>query len=345
MKYRLYTTSHKAWDGMFQVMSGAVSSIYIEMYTFLDDTKKTHDFLTLLENKARSGVEVVVIADVYGSLSLRSAAVDRLRQAGVEFFYFSRWLRRTHRKILIIDNKIAFLGGVNIVEETRHWLDLQIELRGRIVIPVLRSFAYAYEMVGGKKDTILSRRRSSIVPRIKSWITDNLPGTRYKYRLNNYYRRSLISAKKSITIVTPYLLPPRWLIALLDGAAKRGVDVRIMIPNDTDIKILNKVNYLNACRLTEVGVRFYVLPIMNHAKIMLVDGEEGVIGSQNMDLLSFHWNIEVGVLFRQKKLVADLQKIIDQWQRASVDFSMANRKITIFDRVVMAIMKLFFPIF
>lgn len=330
---------------MFKAISEAESSIYIEMYTFLDDTKKTHDFLTILEDKARAGIEVVIIADVYGSLSLRSQAVDRLREAGAEFFYFSRWFRRTHRKILIIDNKVAFLGGVNIVEETRHWLDLQIELRGRIIMPILRSFAYAYEMVGGKKESILRRRRFAVVPKVKSWITDNLPRTRRKYRLNNYYRRSLIAAKKSITIVTPYLLPPRWLMALLDGAVKRGVDVRVMIPNDTDIKILNKVNYLNACRLTEVGVSFYVLPIMNHAKIMLIDGEEGVIGSQNMDVLSFNWNIEVGVFFRQKKLVADLQKIIAQWQAASVDFSAANRRLTIFDQILISVMKLFFPIF
>jgi len=77
---------------------------------------------------------------------------------------------------------------------------------------------------------------------------------------------------------------------------------------------------------------------------MLIDDEEGVIGSQNMDVLSFNWNIEVGVFFRQKKLVADLQKIIETWQVASVDFSAANSKITFFDRTVIFFMKLFFPI-
>ena len=330
---------------MFRAMSEAVSSIYIEMYTFLDDTKQTHNFLALLEEKARSGVEVVVIADYYGSLALHGTVVEKLRQAGAEFFYFSRWLRRTHRKILIIDNKVAFLGGVNIIEETRHWLDLQIELRGRIIVPVLRSFAYAYEMVGGRKDSVLDWRRSSIVPRIKSWITDNLPGTKYKYRLNSYYRRSLISAQKSIDIVTPYLLPPRWMIALLDSAVKRGVEVRIIIPSDTDIKILDKVNYLNACRLARIGVKFYILPAMNHAKLMLIDEEEGIIGSHNLDFLSFHWNIEVGVFFRQKKLVADLHKIIVQWQKTAVALSSTNQRITIFDRIIMVVMKLFFPIF
>jgi len=345
MRYRLYTTSHQAWDGMFKAMATAVSSIYIEMYTFLDDTEKTHDFLTLLKDKARSGVEVVVIADVYGSLSLRSAAVKGLREAGAEFFYFSRWFRRTHRKILIIDNKIAFLGGVNIVEETRHWFDLQIELRGRIILPILRSFAYAYEMVGGKKDSILHHRRLAFIPRIKSWITDNLPGTARKYYLNDYYKKRIIAAKRSLRIVTPYLLPPRWLIALLDDACRRGVSVEIMVPKDTDIKVVNKVNYLNACRLAALGVRFYLLPMMNHAKIMLIDGEEGVIGSQNMDVLSFNWNIEVGVFFRQKKLVQDLEKITEHWKKASIDFSAAKQKITIGDRFLIAVLKLFYPIF
>jgi len=329
---------------MFRAMSEAVSSIYIEMYSLLDDTKKTHDFLSLLEEKARSGVEVVIIADVYGSLSLRGSAVERLRQAGVEFFYFSRWFRRTHRKILIIDGKTAFLGGVNIVEETRHWLDLQIELHGRIILPVLRSFAYAYEMVGGQRPSVLHYRRLALVPRIKSWITDNLPGTARKYRLNDYYKRRIISARRSIIIVTPYLLPPRWLIGLLDDACRRGVAVEMMIPNDTDIKVLNKVNYLNACRLADLGVRFYLLPIMNHAKIMLIDGEEGVIGSQNMDVLSFNWNIEVGVFFRQKKLVQDLEKICSGWRQTAVELSGVRQPAGFGDRILISFLKLFYRI-
>ena len=330
---------------MFKAMTTAQKSIYLEMYIFLDDTQATHDFLKLLEDKARAGLEVVIIADAYGSASLKNGGADELRAAGVEFIFFSHWFRHTHRKILIIDNRVAFIGGVNIEEKTRYWKDLQIKLQGKIIRPLLKSFAYAYEMTGGKKESILKYSRLPLVQKIKSWITDNLVGTNKAYYLNNYYKKQIVAAQASIIIVTPYLLPPRWLIALLDDACRRGVRVDILIPNDTDVKPLNKVNYLNACRLSAFGVKFYLMPTMNHAKIMLIDNSEGVIGSQNMDILSFNWNIEAGVFFRQKDLVADLAKVVSHWEKESVEFAAHGRKIKWSDKILIAILKIFYPLF
>jgi cardiolipin synthase len=345
MKYKLYTTSQKAWDGMFQAMSTARISIYLEMYIFLDDTQATHNFLKLLEDKARVGVEVVIIADALGSSSLQPAAIAKLRTAGAEFIYFSHWFRHTHRKILIIDNKVAFLGGVNIAGKTRNWLDLQIKLQGRIVRPILKSFARSYELVGGKKESILQFSHLPLVKKIQSWVTDNLVDGNKLYYLDNYYKQKIAAARNSVIIVTPYLLPPRWLIALLDDACRRGVIVEILIPNDTDIKPLNKVNYLNSCRLAALGIKFYIMPLMNHAKIMLIDHEEGVIGSQNMDILSFNFNIEAGVFFRQKDLVGDLEKIIKRWKEGALAFEITHRPITFIDRILIGILKIFYPIF
>lgn len=330
---------------MFKAMSFAQKSIYVEMYIFLDDTQKTHNFLKLLKEKARAGVEVVIIADAYGSSSLKAEAVAELRAAGVEFIYFSHWFRHTHRKIVIIDNKIALIGGVNIEEKTRNWRDMQVKLQGKIVMPLLKSFAYAYEMVGGKKESVLKYSRLPLVQKIKSWITDNMSLTDGRYYLNKYYKKKIIEAKESIQMVTPYLLPPRWMIALLDDACRRGVNVEILIPDDTDVKPLNKVNYLNSCRLSAFGIKFYLLPVMNHAKVMLIDGIEGVIGSQNMDVLSFNWNIEAGIFFQQKQLVADLKKIIEQWKKESVVFEALGKKIKWRDRILIAILKIFYPIF
>jgi len=345
MKYRLYTTSQKAWDGMFKAMSQAQKSIYLEMYIFLDDTQATHNFLGLLKDKARTGVEVVIIADSYGSASLRGPAANDLKASGVELIFFSHWLRRTHRKMLIIDNNVAFIGGVNIKEKIRHWHDLQIRMSGKIIMPMLKSFAYAYEIMGGKKESILKYSRLPLVKKIKSWITDSIVGTSKLYNLNNYYKERIGAAKVSIKIVTPYLLPPRWLLAILDDACRRGVNVEIIIPNDTDIKPLNKINYLNACRMSAYGVKFYLMSAMNHAKIMLIDEEEGLIGSQNMDILSFNLNMEAGVFSRQKKLVNDLNNIFTHWRNESIFFTASGKKIKFFDRILIAIFKLFYPIF
>jgi len=345
MKYKLYTTSQSAWDGMFKAMLSAEQTIYLEMYIFLADTENTHNFLKLLIDKARAGLEVVIIADSYGSAHLDKGAVSELRAAGAEFIYFSHWFKHTHRKILIIDQKVAFIGGVNIEEKTRRWRDLQIKLSGRIIKPLLKSFAYGYEIAGGRRESVIKFSRRSLSKKIKSWIIDNLPATTKKYRLNNYYHKRVAQAKKSVIIVTPYLLPPRWLMVLLDEACRRGVKVDILIPNDTDVKPLNKVNFLNACRLFDLGVNFYLMPVMNHAKIMLIDESEGVIGSQNMDVLSFNWNIEAGVFFSQKKLVADLLRIVEHWKKESLVFENAGRRVKGFDKVLMIILKFFYPIF
>jgi cardiolipin synthase len=154
-----------------------------------------------------------------------------------------------------------------------------------------------------------------------------------------------VAAKTSVQIVTPYLLPPRWLIALLDQAIHRGIIVEFLVPEDTDYKLVNKVNYLYACLLTGLGVKFYMMPRMNHAKIMLIDAEEGVIGSQNMDILSFNLNMEVGVFFRQKNLVSNLSRIIEHWKKESTLFESPGKKIKLSDRFLMMILKLFYPIF
>lgn len=345
MKYRFYTTSTKAWDGMLKAISLATKSIYLEMYIFLDDTNLTHDFLGLLKTKANSGVEVSLVIDLFGSHQLKSSSVKELKEAGVEILFFSHLLRRTHRKILVVDNKVAFIGGVNIEEKTRYWLDLQMRLEGKIIKPIIKSFAYSYKMSGGQKSSILKYNDYSFPQKIKGWLVDNWSNTQHSYYLNNYYKNKILEAKKSIQIVTPYLLPPRWLLALLDSAVRRGVLVEIIMPQDTDYVLLNKVNHLNSSRLTAIGVKCYFLPTMNHAKLMLVDDEEGVVGSQNLDILSFGPNMEVGIFFRQKNMINSLISLLDKWKRESELFSGLERKLSLGDYLLIGILKFFYPIF
>ena len=345
MRYKFYTTSQKAWDGILAALDGARTSIYIEMYIFLDDTRQTHDFLGKLKEKAMAGLHVVIIADAYGSISLKSVSVAELKAAGVEFIFFSRWLRRTHRKLVIIDEKIAFFGGVNIENKIRYWHDLQIRLKGRVVRPLLRSFTYTYQQCGGKDEHILARSRLPLVKKIKSWVIDTWEFGERQYNLNDYYRRKLAEAENSIKIVTPYLLPPRWLLISLDNAIHRGVKVEIFIPEDTDIKFLNQINHANAGRLAAIGVEFYLMPSMNHAKVMIIDDKEALVGSQNLDILSFHFNLELGVFFEQKQAVADLEKIWRRWRNASRRPNFESARLAWHRRFFTAILRIFFPFF
>lgn len=346
MKYKLYTTSNKAWDGMIKAIAGATKSIYLEMYILLDDTNVTHDFFGLIKEKARNGVEISIIADAFGSHGLKNSSINELKEAGVDFLFFSHLLRRTHRKILIVDQQIAFLGGVNIEEKTRDWLDLQIRIEGKKIIkPIIKSFAYGYKIAGGKNPAILAYNDLSFPVRLKGWLLDTWSNTQHSFFLSNYYRAKILEAQKSITIVTPYLVPPRWLIVLLDSAIARGVKVEIIMPKDTDYRLLNKLNYINACRLAVLGINSYFLPQMNHAKVMMVDEDEGVIGSQNFDFLSFGINMEVGIFFRQKNIINSLLRLIDKWRRESSPLVYIEHKIFWWDRFLIFIFRFFYPIF
>ncbi len=345
MNSRFYTTSQSAWGAMLTEIKKAQKSIYIEMYIFLENTGITHDFIGILQTKAQAGVKVIVIVDAYGSFDLKKITVDAMRQSGVEFLFFSSWFQRTHRKIVIIDEKIAFLGGVNIKEKIRYWHDLQIKLTGKIVKPIIKSFARSYYQSGGTQPELIAYRKKILSRKLKSWVIDNWAQTSKRYQLSNYYREKISSAKKSIDLVTPYFLPPRWLIRYLISAVNRGIIVDIIIPADTDVKSLNKINYLNACRLAAAGVRFFLTPQMNHAKIMLIDQEEGMVGSQNLDFLSFSFNVEAGIFFKQKKMVSSLAKIVTDWKAEAEILNLKKAKPGWWDQLLTIFLQIFYPVF
>ena len=149
MKYKIYSKTNKFLDGLRKDIHEAKTSIYIEMYIFLDDNKKPYNFIQALINKAKEGIQVVLVLDAFGSKELTEHDIQSMEIAGVSVNFFSNWLRRTHRKIVMIDEKIAFFGGANIKKNTRKWLDLQIRIKGKIITkPFLKTFAYTYKMCG-----------------------------------------------------------------------------------------------------------------------------------------------------------------------------------------------------
>ncbi len=343
MNYHLHTTSRTAWDAMIDAIESAQKSIYLEMYIFLDDTKKSHDFIGKLRAKARAGIRVVIVADAYGSKELKEEIASTIIKSGIEFIFFSHWLRHIHRKVLIVDEKIAFIGGVNIGRRFKNWSDLQLELRGRTVKRILKSFAYTYAMAGGKNEKILSYRQKKLVGKLKFWLLEHWP-TRNIYTLKNHYIEKISQAKSSIQIATPYFTPPRWLISLLDDAARRGVAIEILIPKRGDHAFVNLLNYRYMHDLSTLGINFYLSRTMNHAKLLIIDKEEGLIGSQNMDLFSFSLNSEVGVFFREKKLLQELEQVFENWKKNSTRFEPKKYKMRTGDYLALTLLKLFRPI-
>jgi cardiolipin synthase len=343
MRYRLYTTSDRAWDAMLSAIETAKKYIYMEMYIFSSDTGQSHDFIGKLKQKARQGLKVVIVADAYGSQDLKKEVEKNLKDSGIEFLFFSHWLRHIHRKILVIDEKTAFVGGVNIGKEFRYWNDLELELTGRTVKRIIKSFAYTYAMAGGKNHRILNYRQRKFVSKLRFWLLEHMP-SRNIHTLKSHYAEKITSAQKSIQVVTPYFTPPRWLISLLDDALRRGVRVEIIIPKNSLPKIASRINYRFMHILHPSGVKFYLTKNMNHAKMLLIDGEEGLIGSQNFDALSFRLNHEVGIFFREKNAIRELSRIVEEWKRNSTGFEPKKYQLGLVDYIIFALIKILHPI-
>jgi len=323
MGYRFYTTSQSAWKGMLSTISGAKKSIYLEMYIFQGDTKG-YDFLSILKEKAQSGVRVILILDSFGSSGLSSLAVRNLRLSGAEVLFFSYWFRRLHRKILIIDEKVVFLGGVNIGGVFALWKDMQLQVSGKkIISSSIRSFARVYKECGGKKMEMLSRiGKEPILKKTKTWFIEHGIGGKW-LQIREHYEEHIDKAEHSITLVTPYFFPRRWLIARLHEAILRGVLVEIIIPQHTDHGwLMDRINYFQLSFFTKLGTLCFLSQEMNHAKILLIDDRVGMVGSGNLDPISFGWNAEAGVFFERPAMVRDLRKILEVWKSESVPFSL-----------------------
>ena len=328
---------------MLESINQAKESIYIEMYIFLDDTGQEHDFIGALLAKAKAGVQIIIVADSFGSKGLKKETIYLLRNAGVELIFFSHWLRHIHRKILIVDKKLAFIGGVNIGKHFTTWNDLQLRLDGHIVKKLIQSFSYTYDMAGGKNSTLLAQQKKRFSYRFQYWLIEHWP-IRNIYTLKNKYIEAITRSQKNIKIITPYFTPPRWLISILDNAVQRGVKVEIIIPKKVDWRIMNRINYRYMYELHKLGVCFFLSPKMNHAKLLLIDESMGIIGSQNIDFLSFSLNTEIGLFFKNKKLLKELSGIFNQWKNDSEKFTASYFKNTWHDRVISLLIKILYPV-
>ena len=130
------------------------------------------------------------------------------------------------------------------------------------------------------------------------WIVEPPPASK-KFRFKRIYKKYLNQAESSLILITPYFIPKRWLRAALHQAVLRGVKVEVLIPEHTDNGfIMNRVNYFYIYKLSKLGVKFYMEKNMNHAKAIIIDQKEAMVGSQNLDFLSFDLNSEIGIFFK-----------------------------------------------
>ena len=326
----------------------AQKSIYLESF-ILKDGRVTNDLFEALRNSAQNGIEVKIIVDIVGHLYFGRVDKIELEKAGIEILFFNRWFYRSHRKILIIDNKIAFIGGLNITGKDSGRFDLHMRLTGSIVKPILNSFARIYQIAGGQDQDILKliKHKKALklrekLYRKKIWFIENWP-IKGKSEIKEYYQESLKNAKQSIEIVSPYFVPHQWLISALEQAHSRGVEIKLIIPKKPDFWLIEIANLLFTYQLRDI-LTVFMIPEGIHAKVLLIDNHEGLVGSNNIDALSFDSNFEASVIFRKKDIVIDLISILDHWKSIAIPLDKTHFKIKWYHRILMLLVKLLHPV-
>ena len=340
MLYKFFTNSEWAWQAMFDSISKAQKSIYLEMYIFVDDMQE-FNFLKLLKKKAKSGVNVKIILDSFGSSSLSKEGILSLKEAGVEVIFFSYFLHRTHRKILIVDEEVAFIGGVNLEQKMSQWVDLVVRVEGRLVKSISRSFAKAYVKSGGKDQALITLNKEVVLNKAKTWIMEHFPISN-KFHLKEIYKEALRDSEINVLLVSPYFIPKRWLMGAMHQAVLRGVKVEVIIPKVTDNFFVDRVNYFYIYKMSKLGVSFFLESKMNHAKVLIIDKKEGMIGSNNLDNFSFEFNSEIGVFIKNIEVIRKLLNITNEWKSESVLFDPKLYKPSWIDYILSPLFRLLF---
>lgn len=329
-KYQFYATTQEAWEAMFESIEAAKRSIYWEVYIFLDDAIGKR-FIDALINKARQGVDIKMIVDAFGSRNLSQEAEEKLEKAGVDLLKYNRffpelnlknWLHRlmnrNHRKVLIVDESTAFLGGVNIDFVSKEWDDLYLKITGSMIRPLLRGFAKSYISAGGEHAKVMRILHSKWVE-WKDWRSTfkfimHSPRFHKTSPLKKLYLRGLALAQESVNLVTPYYLPDKAFLKALTDANRRGVKVNIFLPLRPDHKIMELLARAYFLITKKTGANLYFLPNMNHAKAMSVDDNYGVVGSVNLTSRSAHEDEEVSLTFKDANMVQDLNVLFNKWK-------------------------------
>ncbi len=330
---------------MYQAMLKAEKSIFWEVY-ILNGGGPGKRFIDVLSEKAEAGVEVKIIVDGLGSVSLGGQAEAKLRASGVSIVWYNslsfkpnpwQWIRnlwiRNHRKILIIDQKTAFIGGVNVDESATTWDDLFLEMQGPVVHSLVRAFAKSYIRSGGSRQKIRHLLKHHVrldLKQLRQKITVLIhtpKSLRAVSSLWYFYRFAMNRAKKTVTLLTPYYVPDRRFLQLIRETHKRGVRVNILIPARSDHRFMEYIAESFYELTAEAGANLYLLERMNHGKAMSVDGKLGFVGSANITPRSFSLNEEAGVYFTDTAMVRDLESVLENWRlKAERVVAAKNRK-------------------
>lgn len=336
----IFTEGHDKFEALKRDLRQAQQFIHFEYYIFAND-KIGHEVAQILIDKAHEGVKVRVIYDHVGSLGIASSFYQKLRQEGVEAYPFLRvtptqlanrlnW--RDHRKLVIVDGKVGYIGGMNVADRyvtgsrrQQPWRDTHLRVTGGAVMAMEYVFAVDWNFMNR---TLLTEQCDYPVA------DDNAPDgmqvvgsgpTGLWNGMSMVLLRAISLAKQCIYIQTPYFLPNDGQVKALQAAALAGVDVRVMIPRHPDSRLLRYSSFSYVKECLQAGVKVYLYePRMLHVKCVIVDGEFVTTGSTNFDFRSFEHDFECNALIYSTDFNRRMKQVFARDQQSCTQVSLAT---------------------
>jgi cardiolipin synthase len=308
-RVEVFFSGEKAFASMSRDIEAAEREILMEAYIWKDDSTG-QAFSSALARAATRGVAVRVLADAHGSLSTRSVFWQEMRRRGIEVRLFHPLLPylwfyplRNHRKILVVDRRVAYTGGMNISNEYGSsvsasadvWRDTHARIEGPTAWELAIVFSEGWMRAGGTPFELpplplVSENEARIL------VLDSRPGRGHRESASAL-AAILAAARRSVWITNAYFAPKRVAIELLGSAAERGVDVRLLLPGRSDVELVRHAGHGSFSDLLARGVRLFEYePAVLHAKTLVADDYVSVVGSTNMDFRSFHLNAECNLV-------------------------------------------------
>jgi cardiolipin synthase A/B len=309
---QVLTNGEQFYEAELEAIRNAKRSTNLEAYIF-QRGEVAHRFLNVLTERARAGVKVNIVLDAMGSFaSTRGYCRELIRAGGrVEFYHPFSWRsiarvnNRTHRELLIVDGRIGFIGGAGIADhwlvsknDRQRWRDTVLRVEGDVVPNLQATFAENWLESCGE---VLFGEEYFYFPedghKTKAMVVNSSPSAGGSTRARILYQALVAGARRSILVTSPYFLPDFSMLRELQRAARRGVDLQVIVPGKkSDHGLTRSSSRRLYGKLLESGARiFEYQPAMIHAKILIVDGLWAVTGSTNFDNRSFGLNDEVNL--------------------------------------------------
>lgn len=314
--WQIFPENKKAWELILQDCASAEKSIDLEQFIFTND-EFGNKLIEICKEKARLGVSVRFLWDAAGSFTIwGSNLVDELKKYNIQLLFwktlipgyfripnFRSWYFRNHRRTLVIDNKIGYTGSICVDKDFKDWRDTNVRIKG----PIVQEMKNAFEQMWLRAKNIKPTRYNYLNKNREFKYLTNYPspGRRHIY---TELIKAIRKAESYVFITTPYFVPTHRLLRTIKASSKRGVDIRIILPEKSDHQFVDLGARAFFKTLLKSGIKIYLYKNkMIHSKSITIDDTWATVGSMNLDSASLLYNFEANIVTTNDKFAKELK--------------------------------------